>query len=235
MKIIICDDEQAFVDSLIIRLKTELSEYDKDVVFIPFSNGVDAVEYAESQDFDVIFLDIDMPNMNGFEVAEKIREKRTNVAVIFCTCHEDFVFSSFEYQPFWFVRKNNMEDLSAAIEKLVKKIRCDNREYIFKSGKKHVTMRLNDITYFESKDHNVLIYTNCLSEQFVSKLSDVESQLEGFGFVRIHVGFLVNCKHIKKISSSNSVILENGTELSISRSKLKETQNKFQKYMRSIR
>ena len=53
-----------------------------------------------------------MPELDGFEVAEKLQSSKKNALIIFITSHEDKVYQSWKYQPFWFVRKSHMEDLN---------------------------------------------------------------------------------------------------------------------------
>ena len=79
--------------------------------------------------FDMYILDIDMPDMNGFDLANKIYEKYPNAVIIFCTMHDNLVYDSFRLNAFYFVRKNNLEeDLSYSLKKYI----AANTRYIYR-------------------------------------------------------------------------------------------------------
>ena len=84
--------------------------------------------------FDIYFLDIDMPNCDGFGLAKKIKKINEKAIIIFVSSHDDLVYKSFEFNPFYFVRKEYMErELETAIKYLVTKIRNNNKYIAIKS------------------------------------------------------------------------------------------------------
>jgi two-component SAPR family response regulator len=75
------------------------------VCIYPFSGAGALINYMDSTYFDVIFLDIDMPEITGFDAAKKVKEISPESKIIFVTSKHDLVYNSFEYQPFYFIRK----------------------------------------------------------------------------------------------------------------------------------
>ena len=75
-----------------------------------YSTGKKLVEVCEQEEIDVLFLDIDMPEVDGFKIAESVRKKELNCLIVFCSNYSDFVFKSFRYEPFSFLCKENYQE-----------------------------------------------------------------------------------------------------------------------------
>ena len=113
ISVYICDDNAEFADKVRNRTESVLNgrvEYD----IIMFNKGDALIQYCEKEFPDIALLDIDMPSMSGFEIAQQLRKINKNAIIIFITSHEDKVFQSWVFQPFWFVRKSHFEDLDIA-------------------------------------------------------------------------------------------------------------------------
>jgi len=234
LKILVCDDEQIFTDMLSKRLSQEFSKHTQGFKLLAFNDSLKLLEYVKQNDVDVLFLDVDMPNLNGLETAEKIQRINSKVAIIFITNHDDMAFYTCKYQPFWFIRKSHIDDLTEAIEKLVRKMNAENRTYTLETSGEIINVQLDHVLYFESEDHYVTMNMQNDTKTFKAKIGDIEKQLALFDFIRIHIGFLVNIAHIYKISS-DVIELKNGMCLPISRKNVKLVKENFQKYMRSLR
>ena len=103
MVIAICDDEPLFRENL----KNILIEYKRErrlhIDIVEFNNGNDLLDYQSH--LDVIFLDYQMPGINGLDVARKLRHQHNMCAIIFVTIYTDFIIDSFEVSPFRFLIK----------------------------------------------------------------------------------------------------------------------------------
>ena len=93
---------------------------------------------------------------------------------------------------------------------------------------------ITEIAYFESQGHYIVVHYNESSLRFKARMSDIETALSKYFFVRCHVGYLLNCRFVQ-ICSWTSVTLTDGTVLPVSRAKAEETQTAFMAYMRSLR
>ena len=240
MKIAICDDEKKYID--------EISDYISKIAFrrgrkhrvFTCENGYKLVELCKKENLDAIFLDIAMPGFDGFETAKQLLEIRKNIIIIFVSSQEGKVFNSYEYQPFWFVPKSNMQILDIVIDKMIDKINNYEAENtlitINVEHKKVIEVNLKEISYFKTNDHYLqVVYRNGnISESYRYKLDLVEKQLLSRYFVRVHNRYLVNCRAISYIEKA-SCILSDGEENPISRAKMPQTKEIFQNYLRSIR
>ena len=147
--------------------------------------------------------------------------------VIFITNRDDLVFDALNVQPFGFVRKAYLkEGLTPLIEKLIRHIKQINRTFVFKTHQNILQIPIKEIYYFESQQHNVTLYKKANSFTGFDSLSRIERELKPYSFVRIHSGYLVNCRHIFSIESKN-VILDNNKVLPVSRHRLATVKQLF--------
>lgn len=122
----ICDDEPTILDYLYTHISKEFKRQGTDTHIDKFTSGKDFLNAHKAEPYDVVFLDIDMPVISGFDVAEKISVSE-HTLIIFVTTHDELVFSSLKFQPFRFIRKTHInnelsETLSAVIERITKSI-----------------------------------------------------------------------------------------------------------------
>ena len=231
----LCDDNKSFVDDIAKRIKTILSN-DREVEIVKFTDGKSLILQWNKQFADVVFLDIDMPELDGFEVAEKLQSSKKNALIIFITSHEDKVYQSWKYQPFWFVRKSHMEDLNVVLPRLLIKIDMghekDGNFLNLQCDNSIVEININSMMYIESYKHNIIIHYKNDNQQVRCKISNAEEQLLGKNIIRVQKGFLVNCRFISKITS-REVILTNGRKIHLSRDRISSVKDEFQRFLRS--
>ena len=122
MKVAICDDEKLIVEKISSCITAVSSRYGIDVECFAFTNGYELIDFCESNEPDAIFLDIAMPEIDGFQTANKLLEFKDDVALVFVSNNEALVFSSYEYKPFWFVPKSQMHLLELVVDKIMSKI-----------------------------------------------------------------------------------------------------------------
>jgi len=231
MRIAICDDERIFADRLAALVQSELSKHCCKAEMHIFTDSVEAAHSLECEQFDAVFLDVEMPNLDGMTLAGRIRAIRPDAAIIFVTCHNDMVFQSFHYQPLWFVRKNELEqEIPPVVHTLFKRIVDSTQECTLELVGGICVFPLQDMIYFESYGHCITLHTIDSTKRCKNTLSELEQQLMATPFVRINSGLLVNCVHIRHIAKY-SITLINGTSLRVSRSRLKDLKQKFNQYV----
>lgn len=233
MHIIICDDDKSFLDLMTELVEMEFQKLGINVDIESFVSGEDYIQQIHTTPGDIVFLDIDMPNLSGFEIAERIMLVDTKPIIIFVSNQEHLVFKSFSYNPFWFLRKTHLEELSELIEKAIEQIHISRKSFSFDTGNQLVSIPLQEIVYFESDNHYVILHSTLTTYRYKARITEIAKMLMPYYFSRIHVGYLVNCRYITLIQKSD-LILETGETLPISRSRIKEVQNQFIKYTRSI-
>lgn len=239
INIAICDDETVFAESLSVQIKNEIIQNNETCTEYICSNGTTLIELCQNESIDVAFVDISMPEMNGFDIAEKLKELNKNILLVFVSGNDRLVFQSYEYQPFWFIPKSQMQLLKIVIVKIIEKMNMrdeEKRTINVSLNKRMIGVNLKEIYYIKNDDHYIRLITDKSeqSESYRCKLDVLEDQLRDYWFVRTHKRFLVNCRAIKEIEKSKC-ILKNDEEIPISRAKIADVKNKFQDYMRWVR
>ena len=236
ISIYLCDDNPLFAEKISKNIARILDNNRKYKLTL-FYNGRDLVNSWNNQFSDVVFLDIDMPVLDGFEVAKMLQAKKKNALIIFVTSHEDKVYQSWKYQPFWFVRKSHIEDLDTVMPQLLSKIdtEFEKEKNIFnlKCEKSIIELDINSLMFIESFRHDIIIHYKNSKQQMRCKISSAEEQLFPLKIIRVQKGFLVNCRFISKITS-REVLLTNGYKIHLSRDRINFVRDDFQRFLRSI-
>lgn len=235
LKFYICDDNRDFAN----RIKNEIDLYmngRRSYEAIVFNSGTELLKQFDKQIADVVLLDIDMPKMNGFEVASLLQKRKEDILILFVTSHEDKVYQSYDYHPFWFIRKSHMHDLQVVIPKLLRKIDAEDERkrltFNLKAENCVMEIDINTVIYIESYKNDIVIQDRVSGEKQVRcKITDAEKQLYPLNIIRIQNGVLVNCRYISKITS-REVILTDGTHFGLSRSKIDFVREEYQNFIR---
>ncbi len=221
MRIAIVDDEMLFAKKFaeVIRKIFACSLQSLEIFF-------SAESLLSSQmSFDLLFLDIEMPGLSGIELAKSHRESLGDI--IFVTNRDDLVFEAYNTtNSLGFVRKFSLEqDLKSIVKRINRKSQKHNGLFI-KSGDTVTKIRYSDILYIEKVGHNIVIHTSAEKYSQRTTISDMEKSLLSFGFVRTHVGFIVNLAHIKHIKSNHAILIS-GDSVPISRQHTKLVKDRF--------
>ena len=234
--IAICDDEPMFVRETESGIYSAAQRKGLSVDCFSFLSGQELLDECRKTRIDAVFLDILMPNVDGFRIAETLKKEFPEILLIFVSVKESMVFSSYEYQPFWFVPKGKPALLTMVIEKVLAKIR--EKEFSPQSvtvllDRRMVSIDFGDATHFVSRDHYVkeMAENGKVLDTFRETLDHVEELLSPHGFIRAHNRYLVNLRRISAIKS-DSCILQNGEIIPVSRRYSKELRDAFQRYLR---
>jgi len=235
-RIAICDDESLFVE----ELKTMVSGYmiEKGLVFEidTYSSGEALVQLGiEVIKYTAVFLDINMEEIDGIKVAEKIRGVSREVLIIFVTAYVTYALEGYRLDVVRYLLKSNInfsstvnECMDAIMEKLNYSVA--KREFDFKEGKKEIS--LERLLYIESNLHKLEFHVmedNMKLYTMYGTLNALEDKLGVNDFIRIHQSYLVNIKYIKKIVRYK-VVLTNGVELVIPKARYTYVKEQFISY-----
>ena len=223
----ICDDDAIFISKFEKSLRTFRENRETSLTVTSFDNGYELFEHFAGQDLDVVFLDIDMPDLSGFEMAERIKREWPECIIIFCSNHNELVYDSFEYEPFWFLCKERYDEkLDDILQKLLAKLQPKKEVFVIWTKEDIVTMNYQDIWYLTVFRHNVQIHKKDKVVEYRESLANIENQFFCQDFVKINSGCLVNMDAIRRIDD-DQVILKNNETLFISRSRKKEVKEQF--------
>lgn len=196
-------------------------------------NGLDCIKFLKDQPVDLLFLDIQMPKIDGFEMLEVIEN---HPEVIFSTAFDQHAIRAFEKNAIdYLLKPYSKERFDNALEKAILRIKGQQKptthslpeqlsktieRIIVRSGSKITLIPVEDIYYFESNDDYVLIHTK--TGRFIKDqtMKFLENNLPKKSFIRVHRGFIANINAIKSIEAyskdSYMGLMENGEKIKIS-------------------
>lgn len=216
MRIAICDDEQEFINHfkrIMHKLYNSL-----DIITDEFSDGGELLKSYKFRAYDIVFLDIEMPGMDGITIARKIREVDEDACIVFLTGHVEYAIKGYEVNALRYLTKPAEEDkVREVVEHMLKK-RDEIRSIWVHTADGDMRIKLGDIFFFEAQNQNVVINTAEESFSVRGNISDYEKKLASDGFFRTHRGYLISLDKVYKVTDK-AVILEDGTKLPVSRNK----------------
>lgn len=249
IRAIIIDDETLARE----LLKEYITEMPDIQVIAECSDGFSGLKAIQELDPDLIFLDIQMPKLTGFEMLEVLDKKPE---IIFCTAFDQYAIKAFEMNAIDYLLKPfSKERFGEAVEKAVNRLKIPGGDtlnsvrmedvkkqieesvsilnrLVVKNRNSIVVIPVHQIHYMEAQDDYVMIYCNGAHYLKQKTLSFYEKHLDPAEFVRVHRSYLLNLSHIAKIEpyekSSYIVILKSGEKVPVSRtgySRLKELIN----------
>lgn len=225
MKALVIDDSRLARN----ELKRLLSELDNVEVAGEAANVEEALEKIEELDPDLLFLDIQMPGKNGFELLEEL--ERTPM-VIFTTAYDQYAIKAFEYNALDYLQKPiEMQRLVSAVSKVASKLQArktDGENYLglddqvfVKDGEKCWFVSLADIEILEVSGNYTTIYFSDSKPMIPRTLNYLESRLDPKSFFRANRQQVINLKWVDRIepwfSGSIKIFMKNGMEIDVSR------------------
>ncbi|MGL4641730.1 MAG: LytR/AlgR family response regulator transcription factor [Cetobacterium sp.] len=201
-----------------------------------FENPIDALKYIEANEVDVVFLDINMPELDGMTLGKIIHRVNKNIKLVFISAYKDFAVEAFEIKAFDYILKPYSEDriitlLENIVEK-IKKIDSAPKDYNIKkitvnSDSKMLVVSTDNILYIEADEKETNIFMKEIMYTSKLKISQLENILSEELFFRCHRSYIVNIDkiievepwfngtYILKVSNSNF-------KIPVSRNKVKE-------------
>lgn len=248
IKCILIDDERNALEMMEWLLKT----YAPQVQILAMCNSAEqGIEAINRYKPDVVFLDIEMPKMNGFDMLEQF--DKLFFDVVFCTAYDQFAIKAFRYSALNYLLKPvDPDDLKATIQRLEDRKTLPTREQfdlllqnIQHSGRttpQRIALTTNDglifvptsdILYCEAESNYTHVVLTGGKKILVSKvLKDIDEALNGPDFYRVHSSFLININRIKKFVRGDGgyIVMDNDATINISRSRRQEFMELFSKF-----
>ncbi|MBI5541358.1 MAG: response regulator transcription factor [Bacteroidia bacterium] len=235
-KIIIIDDEQGAIEAI----ETILRDFCPTLEIVATSNlPVEAIKLINEKKPDIIFLDINMPQINGFELLSIIQER--NFEVIFTTAYQEYAVKAFRANAIDFILKPvSITEVVEACNKAISKLSLENKNLIkykqllesiavqnetkvsFPTFEGIVFLNRSDIIRAEADLSYTTLWLLNQKKLVVSKnISEIEKIINDTNFFRVHKSHLVNLKHVSKynIKDGGEIILSDNSRVELSRRK----------------
>lgn len=231
--VVICDDEQSFIDKMKEYLKRYCFESKEDIFVREFTDG-QALLNAYNSDFHIIFMDIKMPELDGIETAKRIRMIDSNVVIIFITSQLKYVLAGYSVNAAnYLIKPLNYMRFKMEMEKAVLRTASTRKGYIsVKNDNGFFKVYHSSLRYIETYQRNTMIHTGKESIISYKKMQEHESDLAGYPFVRCHTSYIVNLEYIDKVLDYEITLLT-GELIPISKQKKKELMQNLAVYLGS--
>ena len=230
--IAVCDDIPIECADIAKQIETILKQSNTDFMIKKFFGGLELIQSRES--FDIIFLDIKMPNINGMELAKQIRKQGRQSLIIFITSASEYVFDAFDVEAFQYLLKPIQTDkLKNVLEKATKKMQIDaNIDFLMISANRQIQkVFLKDILYIESIGRIAKIHCNNGTLETYEQIGILEDKLSDKFFFRCHKCFLVNLNFVDAFNKTE-VRLENGEQIMLAKRRYEDFQKAILSYMK---
>lgn len=236
LRIAICDDEKYFISEikeiLVKYLETKGITYEIE----SYSSGKEFVGLGASINrYNIIFLDINMDDLDGMMVAKKVREISKDIYIAFVTVYANFMADGYKVDAVRYILKN-IESLADAVHECMDAIQEKmNYKVIWKAfdfNEGYRKLSLDRLIYIESKLHKLefnVLEDGITKYTLYKTLNSIDEELAEFDFLRIHQSYLVNMRYIKNLTRY-SVLLSNGMSLEIPKARYKHVEELFIAY-----
>lgn len=233
IKISVCDDSKYDIE----KVQNALNEYTKskhiEFDISCFTNPEMLIyELEDNKISDLYILDVEMPNKNGFELAEKIREFSSSAIIIFLTSHDEMAHMGYKTKALRYVIKLNLErDIFEAIDSAVSELSVkDEKTITLKRYNDVWRVPYNEIVYVSKVSRQLIISTTSFEEITDSRgIKELFDEINDSRFIFIDRSCFVNIDFIAQINGT-SLKLKNNSELAISRRSLPDVKNALLEY-----
>jgi len=231
MRIAVCDDEERFriqARDMIDKLAGSI-----DVVVDAYEDGKKLLQAFDANPYDVLFLDIEMPVMDGITLAKRLRERSDKIYIVFLTGHVEYALEGYEVNALRYLTKPVQEDKLREVLRFIMDQSTNKKQLMVKEDGESMLLNVSDIVYMESQDQYVMIYTTEGEHLIRYNIGDFEEQLKGDGFFRVHRGYLISLSKVKRLGKGDVLMETEDGEVNVpvSRSKVKSLKEALYSYV----
>ena len=227
---LICDDEYSCVNEITQYLVKYCKEHNISYSYDCFDSGEEAM--TSNSIYNIAFLDVEIGNVTGLDIARKLKENNKNIIIFFITSYEKYIDDAMDLFALRFLKKPlDYSRFYSGLDKAIELINEDVVEFYLKDENKLIRLKSNEIIYIETLNHKTKIVT-INKTYYSSKLIDEwEKELTHTSFSRIHKSFILNMDYISEYQRDH-VKLTNGGFVPISYRKQSDFRKVFYQYLK---
>lgn len=231
MRIAICDDNAE--DAKALEKIVRQSNFADNWSIVSYTNSIAFLNHINNHvTFDIVLLDIDMPNIDGIELGKKIKKALPDVIIIFATSHPQYMLDAFDLEAFHYILKPfDDSKIFPILQRAHDKYKATNKYHCIKIKTQVIRIKISEIYFIEYCQKHVIYHTSKKDYEVIETLGSVYEALKDFGFYQIHQGYIVNMEKIDHFNGY-SVILTDGRSVAVSVRKKSEVIAAYTKYIR---
>lgn len=229
INIAICDDEDFWIERISTYIENFMKDKNVEITIYKYSDGEKIL--IENNEFDIIFLDVEMPNFNGIEIGKSIRSFDKDVLIIYVSGIIEYAPNGYLVNAFRYVLKSNLEQsLYETLQDIVQVINSNSETFSFEQDGDVIEIQLKDIIYMEVFNKIITIHmSNNKIYEFVGNLVNISEQLSTKGFLKVQKSFLVNMNYIVMMKNYQTY-LSNNTSIKSSKVNWKNINETYVKW-----
>lgn len=233
MKIAVCDDDAAQTEYISALVKKWAAQRKLDAAVENYGSA-EAFQFAWSaeKNVDILLLDIEMPGLNGMELAKEIRKSDDELAIVFITGFSEYISEGYDVSALHYLLKPvDEQKLFACLDRAAQKKKTAPPLLLIECGGERLRLLQSDIVYLEAFAHLTIIAAERREFEIGESIGSLEKQLEAALFLRPHRSYLVGLKHIEKIGKTE-LTLDNGARIPVSRRLYTDVNQAFIRFFR---
>lgn len=226
LKIAICDDEKIFCREFINILESFSAKHE----IFQYNSGLELLDSKEQ--FDIIFMDIELPKVNGMKIVNTIRQRGSEVLIVFLTSHTEFMPEAFKVKAFRFLSKPLLRSEIREVINEAEKELLKNSIIYLKCKEKDVFVQEKNIIYIEAHGESAYVCTKFESYEVNQALKTFKNRLNKDEFFQVHRSYLVSKRYIKELRKEDIKMLYTTQVVPVSRRKRKELREELKVYIK---
>lgn len=228
----ICDDDARTREHIYGLVTLWASERNTDVLINIYENAEQYLFSDNSVRSDILLLDIEMGQINGVELAHRVRSHDNNVQIVFITGYSDYIAEGYEVAALHYLMKPvNVSKLFSVLDRAVMNMDKKSAAVMFETEDGPVRVYSDDVIYIEAFAHRSELISKSGAFRLNESISHIEARL-GDELVRCHRSFIVNLRWVSQFTKTD-IILDNGHTIPLSRRLANDVRRKFISYYRS--
>lgn len=233
-RIAVCDDEQSQLQSLTKKLSL-YAEAHHVSFHIDTYLSAEAFLFAfeENRNIDLLLLDIEMAEMNGIELAKKVRADNETIQICFITGYPDYMNQGYDVEALhYLIKPVSTDKLFNVLDRFMKAIETQPRFFLFSVGKEVVRVYEKELFYGEAQGHYIVLHTKQGELKLRVTMPELENQL-GEGFFRASRSFVVNLRYVTRITKTD-IVLEDGTAVPLGKGLFDQANTALITFLRNL-
>lgn len=234
IRIAVCDDDAEIVEELSLTIEKVLSEVNEDSKVYSFTNSCEMFESHVK--FSLIFLDIEMPGLNGIETVQKIREVDSHVQIVYVTNYHDYMRNAYRVHAFDYIQKPiEYESIRTVICDYLKTISSETNDVIefTTEGLEKILLNANEIITIMCgyKRRTIVVITTEKEYIFKGTITDIYETLDEHEFFMPNRSCIINMSMVKSFKKNDNITMNDGQDISLSKGNTKVFEAKLAQKM----